>query len=74
MHISLRQPCEITSRFGDPNFIPYKLIDGNDVIKIIRNSKELIDGIRNGNGPAILELVTLDGMVTLIGVRMWTLV
>lgn len=58
MHISLRQPCEITSRFGDPNFIPYKLIDGNDVIKIIRNSKELIDGIRNGNGPAILELVT----------------
>ena len=57
MHISLRQPCEITE-FGDPNFIPYKLIDGNDVIKIIRNSKELIDGIRNGNSPAILELVT----------------
>lgn len=58
MHISLRQPSEITSRFAEANFIPHKLIDGNDVVKVAQDSKELIDNLRNGEGPAILELVT----------------
>lgn len=58
MHISLRQPREITSRFAEANCIPYKLLDGNDVVTISHNSKEFIDNLRNGGGPAILEFIT----------------
>ncbi len=58
MHISLRQPSEVTSRFAIANRIPFKLLDGNDVVSIAQNSKDLIDNIRNGLGPAVLELVT----------------
>jgi TPP-dependent pyruvate/acetoin dehydrogenase alpha subunit len=58
MHILLRQPSEITSRFAEANHIPYKILDGNDVVTVFQNSKELIANLRNGAGPAILELVT----------------
>ena len=58
MHISLRQPSEITSRFAEANHIPYKLLDGNDVVAVAQNSKEVIDNIRNGKGPGVLELIT----------------
>jgi len=58
MHISLRQPSETTSRFAEANLIPHKLLDGNDVVTVAKNSKELIENLRNGEGPAILELVT----------------
>ena len=58
MNISLRQPSEAVSRFADANHIPYKLLDGNDVVSVAQNSNELIDNIRNGNGPALLELIT----------------
>jgi pyruvate dehydrogenase E1 component alpha subunit len=58
MHISLRQPNEITSRFAEANHIPHKLLDGNDVIQVADNSKEIIESIRNGGGPGFLELIT----------------
>jgi pyruvate dehydrogenase E1 component alpha subunit len=58
MHISLRQPSETSSRFAEAYHIPSKLIDGNDVFAVFENSKQLIDNIRNGKGPAILELIT----------------
>jgi TPP-dependent pyruvate/acetoin dehydrogenase alpha subunit len=58
MHISLRQPSNIISRFAIANQIPYKLLDGNDVVSVSQNSKDLINDIRNGKGPAILELIT----------------
>ncbi len=58
MHISNRQPTEFTSRFAEANRIPYKVLDGNNVIDINENSKKIINKIRNGSGPAILELIT----------------
>jgi TPP-dependent pyruvate/acetoin dehydrogenase alpha subunit len=58
MHISLRQPRKTTSRFAEANCITHKLLDGNDVVTVAQNSKELIENLRNGEGPAILELVT----------------
>jgi len=58
MHISLRQPSETVSRFAVANHIPYKLLDGNDVVAVAQASKELINNIRNGKGPALLELIT----------------
>jgi len=58
MHISLRQPSDMISRFAVANDIPFKLVDGNDVVAIAKASKELIDDIRSGKGPALIELVT----------------
>lgn len=58
MHISLRQPSDLISRFAIANEIPYKLIDGNDVCAIYNAAKEQIAEMRNGDGPRFIELVT----------------
>jgi len=58
MHISLRQPSDMISRFAIANDIPCKLVDGNDVVAVAKASKELIDDIRAGKGPGFIELVT----------------
>jgi TPP-dependent pyruvate/acetoin dehydrogenase alpha subunit len=58
MHISLRQPSERISRFAEANHIPHKLLDGNDVVTVAKKSREVIDNIRNGKGPELLELIT----------------
>ena len=58
MHIALRQPSDMISRFAIANDISHKLIDGNDVVAVSKASKELIDDIRAGKGPALIELVT----------------
>ena len=58
MHISLRQPSDMISRFAIANEIPYKLVDGNDVVAVAEAAKELINDIRSGKGPRLIELVT----------------
>ena len=58
MHISKRQPIEFTSRFAEANRIPFKVLDGNNVIDVNETSKKFINKIRDGNGPGILELIT----------------
>ena len=58
MHIATRQPSDMISRFAIANDIPHKLIEGNDVVAVTKASKELIDDIRKGKGPALIELIT----------------
>ena len=58
MHISLRQPSDMISRFAIANEIPHKLVDGNDVAEVYRIAKEQIADMRAGKGPRFLELVT----------------
>jgi pyruvate dehydrogenase E1 component alpha subunit len=58
MHISLRQPSDMISRFAIANNIPYKLVDGNDIVAVAEAARELINDIRSGYGPRLLELVT----------------
>lgn len=58
MHISLRQPSDMVSRFAIANEIPHELVDGNDVVAVSQAAKRLIDDIRSGQGPRFLELVT----------------
>lgn len=58
MHISLRQPSDKIARFAVANDIPYELVDGNDVVAVAQAAKRLIDDIRSGKGPRLLELVT----------------
>ena len=58
MHISLRQPSDKISRFAVANNLPHKLEDGNNVVSVYKSSKKLIDSIRSGGGPALIELIT----------------
>ena len=58
MHISLRQPSDMTSRFAVANDIPYELVDGNDICSVYRTAKKHIQEIRDGKGPRLIELVT----------------
>ena len=58
MHISIRQPKDSTARFAEANKIPYRIVDGNDVIAVAKAADELISGAREGRGPGFLEAVT----------------
>lgn len=58
MHISLRQPSNMLSRFAIANHIPYKLVDGNDVVAVANAAEELLSDARKGKGPGFLEVVT----------------
>lgn len=58
MHISKRQPMNSTARFAAANGIPYRIVDGNDVIAVSRAAADLVNDARKGNGPGFLEAVT----------------
>ena len=58
MHISLRQPEEVTARFAAANDIPYAIVDGNDVVKVRAAAAKLITSARTGDGPGFLEAMT----------------
>ena len=58
MHINQRQPFNSISRFASANNIPYKIVDGNDVIAIKNNAGKLIKSIRAKKGPVLIELIT----------------
>jgi len=58
MHISQRQPKDITARFAQANDIPYHIIDGNDIAAVIKTSADLLEHARSGNGPVFLEAIT----------------
>ncbi len=58
MHISLRQPELSTIRFAEANHIDHYLIDGNNVLEVYENSKELFYNSRETGLPCFLEAVT----------------
>lgn len=58
MHISLRQPSDCTARFALAHNIPFKVVDGNDVLAVTQAAKELVGAARAGGGPGFLEAVT----------------
>lgn len=58
MHVSLRQPTDMMSRFAVANAISHKLVDGNDVVAVLEAARELITASREGQGPGFLEVVT----------------
>ena len=58
MHVSLRQPTDLMTRFAVANDISNKLVDGNDVVTVAEAASELVTNSRQGNGPGFLEVVT----------------
>jgi TPP-dependent pyruvate/acetoin dehydrogenase alpha subunit len=58
MHISTRQPKSSVSRFALANDIPYKIIDGNNVIAVSEAADFFIKRAREGHGPGFIEAIT----------------
>lgn len=58
MHISIRQPTDATARFAAANDIPYRIVDGNDVLAVAAAAKELFTAAREGQCPGFIEAVT----------------
>jgi len=58
MHISTRQPNDSTARFAYANDVPYRVVDGNDVVAMASAAGELIAAARLGKGPGFIEAVT----------------
>lgn len=58
MHISMRQPSNMISRFAIANHIPHKLVDGNDVVALAKASDDILNSIRAGKGPGLIEAIT----------------
>ncbi len=58
LDIKLRQPSDSIARFAAANCVPYETVDGNDLAEMRRASKKLVEAVRSGAGPALLEAVT----------------
>lgn len=58
LHISLRQPDSCTARFAAAHKIAFEIIDGNDIIAVSESCRRLTGTLREGKGPAYLEVVT----------------
>ena len=58
MHISLRQPSDLTARYAEANNIYHETIDGNDVIQVALSIKNAVHNAREDMSPAFIECVT----------------
>ncbi len=58
MHISQRQPDSLVIRFAEANSIESELIDGNNILEVMRSSSEIISRIRNEGKPGFIEAIT----------------
>jgi TPP-dependent pyruvate/acetoin dehydrogenase alpha subunit len=58
MHISVRQPHPVVSRFAQANNIKFSIVNGNDVLAINTVTNEFINSAKKGSGPAFIEAFT----------------
>ena len=58
MHISLRQPRDSTARFAAAHDIPWRVVDGNNVIAVAEAANALVKQARQESGPGFIEAVT----------------
>ena len=59
LHISLRQPRNMVSRYAVAHAIPYATVDGNDIVAVWRALREPAAAWRDGTGgPFFIEAVT----------------
>ena len=58
LDINLRQPSNKISRFAEANKIKTLTLDGNNIVKIYKESKNIINYIRKNQKPFFLETIT----------------
>lgn len=57
-HLDQRQPSYDMTRFAKSHLIESFSFEGNDVRQIAKDTKPIVENIRNGNGPAFIQLNT----------------
>ena len=65
MDIIKRQPSSLHPDLK-ANLIDYEIVDGNNILEVIKTSKELIKNIKDQK-PGLLKLSPIDGLDMLIG-------
>jgi pyruvate dehydrogenase E1 component alpha subunit len=58
LHIMLRQPSDRIARYAEAHRMAGVTVNGNDVAAVARAAASLLDHVRAGQGPALLEAVT----------------
>lgn len=58
LHINLRQPSDSTIRYANTYGIESRVVDGNDIVKVMKAVEELTKKLRQGEGPCFIEAVT----------------
>lgn len=58
MDIGLRQPSDAVSRYAVSHRMPALVVDGNDIASMMTATAQLVERIRQGQGPAFIEAVT----------------
>ena len=58
LHVSLRQPADSTCRYAVAHCMPWKRVDGNDVVAVAAAMEEAAEHARSDEGPFYIEAVT----------------
>jgi len=58
LHVSLRQPADSTCRYAEAHCLPWRRVDGNDVVAVASVMAEAAAHARMGEGPFYIEAVT----------------
>jgi len=58
LHVSLRQPANSTCRYAEAHCLPWRRVDGNDVVAVASVMAEAAAHTRMGEGPFYIEAVT----------------
>jgi len=58
LHVSLRQPADSTCRYAVAHCVPWRRVDGNDVVAVAAAMAEAAERARSGGGPFYIEAVT----------------
>ncbi len=58
LHVSLRQPADSTCRYAVGHCVPWRRVDGNDVVAVAAAMAEAAEHARAGEGPFFIEAVT----------------
>ena len=58
LHVSLRQPADSTCRYAVAHCVPWRRVDGNDVVAVSNAMEEAATRVRTGGGPFYIEAVT----------------
>lgn len=58
LHINLRQPTDLVSRYAEAHAVPSATIDGNDITLMDEVCKEAVELCRAGKGPVAIEAIT----------------
>lgn len=58
LHIALRQPSELVSRYAAAHRVRTEVVDGNNIPEMNKLMKDVVEHCRQGRGPVFIEAIT----------------